>query len=115
MDRLAGPPAGAVRAGARVRFAGLITTPGVAYLTRMRDFVAGVMISASHNPYRDNGIKVFDHSGYKLPDSKEHAIETRIFALLDTGFEPEPVELRVDEGSMPPDVDYLVATMPARL
>jgi phosphoglucosamine mutase len=59
---------GLTEAGVTPRFAGLITTPGVAYLTRTRDFVAGVMISASHNPYQDNGIKVFDHSGFKLPD-----------------------------------------------
>ena len=59
--------------GARVRYAGVITTPGVAYLTRTGDFVAGVMISASHNPYRDNGLKVFGHSGFKLPDDEEHA------------------------------------------
>ena len=56
--------------GARVRYAGVITTPGVAYLTRTGPFVAGVMISASHNPYRDNGLKVFGHSGFKLPDCR---------------------------------------------
>ena len=50
------------------RFAGVAAHPGVAYLTRTHSFVAGVMISASHNPYRDNGIKLFGHSGYKLPD-----------------------------------------------
>ena len=69
-------------AGVEPRFAGLITTPGVAYLTRTRDFVAGVMISASHNPYQDNGIKVFDHSGFKLPDDDEHQLEERIFAIV---------------------------------
>ena len=51
-----------------VRSAGVITTPGIAYLTRTDDFAAGVMISASHNPYQDNGIKVFSHAGFKLPD-----------------------------------------------
>ena len=58
-----------------VRFAGVITTPGVAYLTRTGDFAAGVMISASHNPFEDNGIKVFARTGYKLPDAEEHDIE----------------------------------------
>ena len=53
--------------GAHVRYAGVITTPGVAYLTRTGSFVAGVVISASHNPYRDNGLKVFGHNGFKLP------------------------------------------------
>ncbi len=65
----------------KVRFAGLITTPGVAYLTRTKDFVAGLMISASHNPFADNGLKVFDHSGLKLPDEQEHWLEEDILAL----------------------------------
>ena len=69
--------------GARVRYAGVITTPGVAYLTRTGPFVAGVMISASHNPYRDNGLKVFGHTGFKLPDAEEHVIEQEIFRLRD--------------------------------
>jgi phosphoglucosamine mutase len=68
--------------GARVRYAGVITTPGVAYLTRTGPFRAGVMISASHNPYRDNGIKVFSQSGFKLPDAEEHAIEQDIFQVV---------------------------------
>jgi phosphoglucosamine mutase len=50
--------------GARVRYAGVITTPGVAYLTRSGTFRAVVMISASHNPYRDNGIIVFGRCGF---------------------------------------------------
>ena len=66
--------------GARVRYAGVITTPGLAYLTRIGPFVAGVMISASHNPYQDNGIKIFGHGGFKLPDEAEHAIEREISA-----------------------------------
>ena len=62
-----------------VRFAGVVTTPGVAFLTHTDSFVAGVMISASHNPYQDNGLKVFGHSGYKLPDQEEQAIEEQMF------------------------------------
>src|SRR6202167_6298141 len=58
--------------------AGVVTTPGVAYLTRSSAFTAGVMISASHNPYRDNGIKVFSHSRYKLPDDEEDLVEREI-------------------------------------
>ena len=73
----------------RARFAGVITTPGVAYLTRTGPFVAGVMISASHNPYQDNGIKVFGHSGFKLPDEEEHEIEQEVFRLLAAGVEPQ--------------------------
>jgi len=70
---------GLAQQGVRAVSAGVITTPGVAWLTRSDSFTAGVMISASHNPYRDNGIKVFGHSGYKLPDEEEHAVEQEIF------------------------------------
>lgn len=81
-----------------VRFAGLVTTPGVAWLARTGPFVAGVMISASHNLYQDNGIKIFDHSGYKLPDELEHELEEKIFARLEQGLETQPAELSVDHG-----------------
>ena len=66
---------GLAEAGVAPRFAGVITTPGVAYLTRTGPFVAGVMISASHNPYYDNGLKVIGHSGYKLADAVEVELE----------------------------------------
>src|SRR4051812_23740322 len=56
---------GAISEGAHVESAGVITTPGVAFVTRAGNFDAGVVISASHNPYRDNGIKVFSPSGKK--------------------------------------------------
>jgi len=69
-------------AGVGVESAGVITTPGVAYLARSRGMTAGVVISASHNPWTDNGIKVFSGDGYKLPDARELAIEQEIFALL---------------------------------
>jgi len=74
-----------------VRSAGVITTPGVAYLARSQKFDAGVVISASHNPWTDNGIKVFSGDGFKLPDSHELAIEQEIFAILQApGAHPEP-------------------------
>lgn len=107
--------AGAAKSGAKVRFAGLITTPGVAYLTRTRDFVAGVMISASHNPYHDNGIKVFGHSGYKLPDEEEHQLEREIFALLAVGLEPTEAPLNIDPGLDRGYLDYLASTFSHRL
>jgi len=69
--------------GCEVHSAGVITTPGVAYLARSRKYAAGVVISASHNPWTDNGIKVFSGDGYKLPDSHELAIEKEIFSLLE--------------------------------
>src|SRR6201991_1911455 len=71
---------GALAAGATVESAGVITTPGVAYITRARGLDAGVVISASHNPYRDNGIKVFSPSGKKLADEMEQRIERDIAA-----------------------------------
>jgi phosphoglucosamine mutase len=63
--------------------AGVITTPGVAYLTRENEYSAGIVISASHNPWQDNGIKVFGADGYKLSDELEHAIEADIFAHIE--------------------------------
>ena len=70
--------AGAREAGAEVRSAGVITTPGVAFLTRTLPADAGVVISASHNPYHDNGIKVFQPSGRKIDDVIERQIEADI-------------------------------------
>jgi len=67
----------------KVISAGVITTPGVAYLTRENEFSAGIVISASHNPWHDNGIKVFGADGYKLSDELEHAIEADIFAHIE--------------------------------
>lgn len=67
--------AGLCSSGVSVDLAGIIPTPGVAYLTRIRDYDAGVVISASHNPFPDNGIKFFDGHGYKLPDATEEEIE----------------------------------------
>ena len=68
--------------GVEVHSAGVITTPGVAYLARSRKMAVGVVISASHNPWTDNGIKVFSGDGFKLADTRELAIEKEIFALL---------------------------------
>ncbi|MEA2203393.1 MAG: phosphoglucosamine mutase [Blastocatellia bacterium] len=69
---------GAARAGARCESAGVITTPGIAFLTRTLGSAAGVVISASHNPYDDNGIKVFEPSGRKLNESLERRIEADV-------------------------------------
>lgn len=71
---------GAREAGARVEAAGVITTPGVAYLARTLPADAGVVVSASHNPYRDNGIKIFAPDGRKLDDATERQIESDIYA-----------------------------------
>lgn len=74
---------GATHAGVKCLSAGVITTPGVAYLTRHLKANAGVVISASHNPYQDNGIKIFSPSGQKIDDALERQIESDI----DKGFQ----------------------------
>ncbi|HTS66143.1 MAG TPA: phosphoglucosamine mutase [Candidatus Acidoferrales bacterium] len=100
--------------GVRARYAGVITTPGVAYLTRTSDFAAGVMISASHNPYHDNGLKVFGHTGFKLPDEEEHNIEQEIFRLLDAGLLPRPASLEADPTLARRYLDFLISTTATR-
>jgi phosphoglucosamine mutase len=71
---------GATGAGADLQSGGVITTPGVAYLARALSAAAGVVISASHNPYQDNGLKIFASGGKKLDEETERLIETDIFA-----------------------------------
>jgi len=73
--------AGISSMGVNVIQVGPMPTPGLAFLTTDMRCQAGVMISASHNPYQDNGIKFFGHDGYKLPDEMEHRIE----AMIDSG------------------------------
>ena len=102
---------GLARAGVATRFAGVITTPGVAYLTRNGPFIAGVMISASHNPYQDNGIKVISHSGYKLPDSVELELEHLMNDWLATGEHATPRELTVDTSLDDHYTNYLCNTV----
>ncbi len=75
---------GATRAGAECKSAGIITTPGVAFLARDLPADAGVVISASHNPYQDNGIKIFAPSGRKVSDKTERLIEADILAEAET-------------------------------
>jgi phosphoglucosamine mutase len=72
--------AGAASADALVESAGVITTPGVAFLTGAFEFDAGIVISASHNPYEDNGIKVFLPDGRKLDNATERVVEADIFS-----------------------------------
>ena len=72
--------AGICSAGAEAHICGVLPTPGVAYLTVSESMDAGVMISASHNPFADNGIKIFNSSGFKLSSVMENAIEQMIEA-----------------------------------
>jgi phosphoglucosamine mutase len=91
--------AGLAEGGAAVESAGVITTPAIAYLARRHKFSAGVVISASHNPWQDNGIKIFGGDGYKLPDATELRIEDEIFRRLETALAPNVSQLT------PPPVD----------
>ena len=72
---------------------GVIPTPGIAFLTSSMRVDAGIVISASHNPFQDNGIKIFSDDGFKLPDEKELAIEEMIFANNMQKLHPSPSEL----------------------
>jgi phosphoglucosamine mutase len=92
---------GMAAVGVEVHSAGVITTPGVAYLARSRGFAAGVVISASHNPWTDNGIKVFSGDGFKLTDARELAIEKEIFALLGKPGAVDDTALKVAGPSLP--------------
>jgi phosphoglucosamine mutase len=74
--------AGLQAGGAAVEFGGVLTTPAIAFLARKHGFSAGVVISASHNPWQDNGIKIFGGDGYKLPDAVELGIEAEIERVL---------------------------------
>jgi phosphoglucosamine mutase len=74
--------AGAVKASAHWKSAGVITTPGVAFLARTLPADAGIVISASHNVYSDNGIKIFAPSGRKLDEDTERLIEDDVFAAI---------------------------------
>lgn len=77
--------------GGDVIILGEAPTPAIAYLVRQKNCTAGVMISASHNPYPDNGIKFFDGNGFKLPDAVEDEIEKLCTASADDGL-PRPTK-----------------------
>jgi phosphoglucosamine mutase len=90
--------AGLRETGVRVESAGVITTPAVAFLARTHGFQAGVVISASHNPWKDNGIKLFGGDGFKLADAVELAMEEEILIHAAQIEAPDPA-------SLPPVVD----------
>jgi phosphoglucosamine mutase len=96
---------GLAAVGVDVHSAGVITTPGVAYLARSRKMAAGVVISASHNPWTDNGIKVFSGDGFKLTDTRELAIEKEIFTLLQNPSAADDTAVRVPGPSLPGKAD----------
>ncbi|MBB5344490.1 phosphoglucosamine mutase [Tunturibacter empetritectus] len=106
--------AGLDAGGASVESAGVITTPAVAFLTHTHGFAAGVVISASHNPWQDNGIKLFGPDGYKLPDAVELAIEEEIFRQLaaSRAVPQRTVPPAVNEADRAEYVRFLLASVP---
>jgi phosphoglucosamine mutase len=106
--------AGLGAGGASVESAGVMTTPGIAFLAHKHGFAAGVVISASHNPWQDNGIKLFGPDGYKLPDAVELAIEEEIFRQLygSKTLPQETVPPAVNEADRAEYVRFLLAAVP---
>ena len=105
--------AGLVAHGVSAVDVGVITTPGLAYVLRDAGFQAGVMISASHNPYQDNGLKAFDGSGVKLSDELEQRLEELMLdrPMPDPGEQPDAVE--EDKGLLQRYVRLLSGLLPA--
>ena len=86
--------AGITGGGGAANFIGIIPTPGVAYLCRTSDAAAAISISASHNPFEDNGVKIFGHDGMKIPDAEEERIEDELRAIRRDAVEVPSIELR---------------------
>ena len=103
---------GVAAAGGRTRFAGVVPTPAVAYLVALTDADAGVVVSASHNPWRDNGIKIFSSEGRKLPDAVEIDIARRIATSSPAS---PPAEVHRDLLLGAEYVAHLVRSLPHRL
>jgi phosphoglucosamine mutase len=106
--------AGLDAGGASVESAGVITTPAIAFLTRAHGFATGIVISASHNPWQDNGIKLFGPDGYKLPDATELAIEEEIFRKLaaNTATPVQTIPPAVNEADRAEYVRFLLVSVP---
>ncbi|MDR1634219.1 MAG: phosphoglucosamine mutase [Bifidobacteriaceae bacterium] len=107
--------AGLASAGVDCVLAGVIPTPGLAYLTRSMGFDVGVMISASHNPYQDNGIKFFSGTGNKLPDAVEDAIEARLAEYWEPAIGEAVGAITTDLAAVEHYIDFLVHSAPVRL
>jgi phosphoglucosamine mutase len=107
--------AGLRQAGVSVESAGVVTTPAIAFLAHTHGFAAGVVISASHNPWRDNGIKLFGPDGYKLPDALELAMEDEILMHANLATAPDPATLPpvVDNEGLQQDyIEFLLNCVP---
>ncbi len=105
---IAAPLAAGLRAaGVRVESAGVVPTPAVAFLARTHGFQAGVVLSASHNPWQDNGIKLFGADGFKLADAVELAIEDDILHHAANSVAPDPATLPAVEDNAALQGDYI--------
>src|ERR1700691_1562814 len=95
---------GLFAAGSEPVSAGVLTTPGVAWLVNREGFAAGVVISASHNPYHDNGVKLISSTGMKFPDAIETALEQFVLSSRDAVSAAKTLRLHDNEKI---DDDYL--------
>jgi phosphoglucosamine mutase len=101
--------AGIKAGGGKATYVGVIPTPGVAYLCRISDAEAGISISASHNPYDDNGVKIFGHDGMKIPDADEERIEDELRAIRREDVSIPKIDLRDDENLIEKYEQFLVS------
>ncbi len=105
--------AGLLAGGAEVESAGVVPTPAIAYLAHTHRFHAGIVVSASHNPWQDNGIKLFGSDGKKLPDAVELAIEEVIFKHALSSTAPDDVPTVVDQPQYADEyIDFLLRAVP---
>jgi len=110
--------AGIAAMGGDAHLAGVVPTPGVAFLTKSMSADGGVMISASHNPYEDNGIKIFSRSGFKLSDADEASLETLVMGGRLDELSPQAREMgqvRTLGGAVNTYVDFLTSCFPSIL
>jgi phosphoglucosamine mutase len=99
--------AGLRETGVEVASAGVVPTPAVAFLARSHGFQAGVVLSASHNPWQDNGIKLFGADGFKLADAVELAMEEEILHHAANSLAPDPATLPAVEDNRALQADYI--------
>ena len=107
--------AGLSSVGCSVIDIGVCSTPAVAFLVKKQGAAAGVMISASHNPYEYNGIKIFGSDGYKLPDDTEEKIENIIFSGKKSALPDNRGQIKKDGGAIKEYLDYLASAFPLSL
>jgi len=110
--------AGICSMGVDVMLVGPLPTPGIAFITSSMRADAGVVISASHNPYQDNGIKFFSREGFKLPDRIEHMLEAFVLENTEEGHRPTAAEIgkafRIDD-AIGRYIVYLKNTFPGEM